>query len=145
MVCRPMDFELLSRRETLPAGILLRGVPAPAARQDHVVRQVMALANADLTGPRALVFGIEPGAAGALAVSGLTEADVTLLESHRSACVAAVEPALDLALVRGVLGGRTVAALELGHCANPPYVLGERALAPLRAGECWLFDAHGLR
>jgi hypothetical protein len=144
-MARLMDLEGILRGRELPPGVLLRGLPPPALRADHLVRQVMALANSDLGGQRALVFGVESGAGGAMVVAGLEPADVALLGAHRDACVAHIEPALDLTLVTGTGGGRTVAALVLGDCTDPPYVIGERAPSPLRAGECWLFDTNRMR
>ena len=140
-----LAIEELLHHQPLPGGVLLRGIPAADGREDHLIRQVMALANADLAENRCLVFGVEHGVGGTVAVVGLSDEDLARLETQRQACLDTIEPALDLALVTEQVSGQTVAALMIGNCSNPPYVAGEGAAAPLRAGECWLFDAQGLR
>lgn len=140
-----MDFEQLLRGKSAPAGVLLRGMPAGDSRVDHLIRQLMALANAQLAGPRCLLFGVEPGAAGVISVIGLGKDDLRVLEAQRKICVEAIEPALDLALVTGQVAGKPVAALCVGGSLDPPYVAGELAPPPLRSGECWTFDHDGLR
>ena len=50
--------ELLSH-QPLPGGVLLRGLPVADGREDHLIRQVMALANSDSASSRCLVFGAE--------------------------------------------------------------------------------------
>lgn len=136
--------DILSRRP-LPGGVLLRGIPVAHGREDHLIRQVMALANADLEGPRCLMFGAEHGAAAAPAVIGMSDADVTGLEEQCRMCIEAIEPALELYIETATVAGKTVAALVIGGCADPPYIASDAAPPPLQAGECWLFDAQGMR
>jgi hypothetical protein len=139
------DLAELLRQQPLPAGVLLRGLPVADGRETNLIRQVMALANSESAGSRCLVFGVEQGAAGTVAVIGLCDADVARLNEQRGLCMDAIEPALDLRVVTAVIAGRTVAALLLDSWSNPPYVAGSASPGDLRAGECWLFDAQGLR
>ncbi len=141
-----VEIEQVLRRQALPGGVLLRGLPAAySGRDEHLVRQVMALANADLEGPRWLVFGVEHGAAGAMAVIGLSRPDEAWLARQVQVCMEAIEPRLDLEIVTTRIADAPVAALVIKSCGDPPYVAGDAAPAPLRAGECWLFDAQGMR
>ncbi len=136
--------ELLSH-QPLPGGVLLRGLPVADGREDHLIRQVMALANSDSASSRCLVFGAEQGAAGTVAVIGLCDADVARLTAQLRLCINAIEPALDVRVVTAVVTGKTVAALVIDNSSNPPYVAGPASPGDLRAGECWLFDEQGLR
>jgi hypothetical protein len=140
-----MDIEKVLREKPLAEGVLVRGAPAGEGRDEHLVRQVMALANADLKGIRCLLFGVEQGAAGAVSLIGLRDEDVVRLEAQRDLCREAIEPSPELVVVTTEIAGKRVAALVIGDWSNPPYVAGQRAPAPLRAGECWLFDAQGMR
>jgi hypothetical protein len=105
----------------------------------------MALANADLSGNRCLLFGVEQGPGGVPSLIGVGEADCRRLRAQLELCRDGIEPPLDLELVTCDTRGRLVAALVIVNCGNPPYVAGDGAPAPLRVGECWLFDAQGMR
>jgi len=140
-----MDIAELLRSQPLPAGVLLRGMPASDGHEGHLIRQVMALANSDLAGIRCLLFGVEQGASGIPSLIGLGVADDERLRAQLELCRDAIEPALDLELVTRETGGKRVAALVVANCSNPPYVAGDDAPSSLRAGECWLFDAQGMR
>jgi hypothetical protein len=140
-----MDIAELLRSQPLPAGVLLRGMPASEGQDGHLVRQVIALANADLAGTRCLLFGAEQGAGGVPSVIGLEQTDCRQLQAQLELCRDAIEPALELELVSGDSGGKRLMALVVAACPDPPYVAGDDAPAPLRAGECWLFDAQGMR
>jgi len=135
----------LLKIKPVPAGIVLQRLAFGTSEEDMLVRQVIALANADVSGPRCLIFGAERNAAGRVSVCGIPTDDVQQVERQRLTCLDAIEPAPDLRLVTGKLAGRQLVALVLEDCRNPPYLASGRGPAALRAGECWLAHAHGMR
>lgn len=140
-----IDVTQLLASDPMPPGIVLRALPPGSGQEWHLVRQVQALANAVLDGPRGIVFGAEHGAGGRPVVAGVTGEQRRVISTQHALLLRALDPAPALELAEGEIAGRPVVALMLADTQDPPYMTTSNAPAPLQAGECWLFTGNELR
>lgn len=105
--------------------------------QGELLRDVIALANADVVGRRFLFLGVadrDPrGFPGISARSWRSFSEVLPDFLAR-----AVEPRLRFSLETATVGDALVGAVCLEHCEDPPYLLARRISANLPAGSGWI-------
>lgn len=112
-------------------------------RQD-LVREVIGLANADVEGPRNILFGVNPTADGDGIVGISDSAAAELKKAHRLIS-RLIEPALDLAFIYDRINGKLVGALEIDGCEFGPYFVGDDFSDALLRGQCWVREERDLR
>jgi len=113
-------------------------------KQEDLVRQVMALANLTHVETRYIVFGIERKH-GCDDVIGLTEEDLQAIKIQNRLLAKVIEPEIQLIPIFTTVRGKTVGALEISACDNPPYVVKDDMSDRLRRGECWVVGDSGMR
>jgi hypothetical protein len=119
--------------------------PFHAIDRESLVREVIALANADLPGPRYLVFGVNRGAMEGRGIVGIAApAMATLKKAHRLIS-GLVDPVLHLAFVFDRIDGKTVGALEIDGCNDAPYTVRQDFSDGLAKGRSWIRDGGTLR
>ncbi|MCH7636438.1 MAG: hypothetical protein IIA12_02065, partial [Proteobacteria bacterium] len=91
--------------------------------QEELVKEVIGLANADVDGPRYILFGANPGAMEGSGVVGIAESAMAdLKKAHRLLSVL-IEPVVHLAFIFDRINGKLVGALEIDGCDEGPYVV----------------------
>lgn len=113
-------------------------------RQD-LVREVIGLANADVDGPRNIVFGVNPAAVDGGGIVGITESDAAELKRAHRLISRLIEPALELAFIYDRINGKLVGALEIDGCEFGPYFVGQDFSDTLCRGQCWVRQERDLR
>lgn len=99
---------------------------------------VLALANAEVEGPRFLFIGVRDVAGSERTVPGIdAEAMSTLRRTLLALLARSVEPPFRIVLRALKVRGATVALLCLSECDNAPYLL-RKSVAGLPAGVGWL-------
>jgi len=113
--------------------------------QEELVKEVIGLANADVEGPRYILFGINPGAMDGNRVVGIgDEAMADLKKAHRLVS-SLIEPIVHLAFIYDRINNKLVGALEIDGCDEGPYAVGKDSAGELASGQCWIRDGRELR
>ncbi len=111
--------------------------PFQAFDRDALIREVVGLANADVEGPRHILFGVNPGGMNGNIVGMADDAVGQLKRAHRLIS-SLVEPVLDLAFIFDCINGKLVGALEIDGCDFGPYFLAQDLSDELCRGACWI-------
>jgi hypothetical protein len=124
--------------ESANSAVAFRGrayAPSDAAR---FLSDVLALANAEVDGPRFLFVGVRDVAGSERSFPGVDAEAMSLMRRTLPALLArSVEPPFKIVLRALKIRGATVALLCLSECNNPPYLL-RKNVAGLPAGVGWL-------
>ncbi len=119
--------------------------PFQAFDRETLVKEVVGLANAQIDGPRNILFGVNPGAMNGNAVVGIPEDAIGELKRAHRLVSALVEPVLELAFIFDRINGKLVGALEIDGCDFGPYFLAQDLTDELRRGACWIREDRDLR
>ena len=115
--------------------------PEPA----ELVKEVIGLANADVDGPRYILFGINPGAMEGSKIVGIkADAAAALKKAHRLIS-AQIEPVVSLAFIFDRINGKLAGALEIDGDDDGPFVPGEDVSAELSGDQTWVREGRELR
>jgi len=115
-------------------------MPEPA----ELVKEVIGLANADVDGPRYILFGINPGGMEGKKVVGIKDdAAADLKKAHRLIS-AQIEPVVALAFIFDRINGKLAGALEIDGGEDGPFVPGEEVSAELAHGQTWVRQGRDL-
>ncbi len=113
--------------------------------REELVKEVIGLANADVDGPRYILFGINPGSMEGSGVVGIAESAMADLKKAHRLVSALIEPILHLAFIYDKINGKLVGALEIDGCDAGPYVVGHDFSERLSRGQCWTREGRELR
>ena len=119
----------------------------PFQELDHeqLVKEVIGLANAEVNGPRNILFGINAGAAEGSGIVGIADGDMADLKKAHRLVSTLIEPVLHLAFVFDRINGKLVGTLEIDGCDDGPYVVGQNSSVELSRGKCWVREGYDLR
>ncbi len=112
---------------------------------ESLLKEVIGLANADVDGPRNILFGVNPSAIDGNSIVGIDEATVRELKRAHRLVSAHVEPGLDLAFIFDRINGKLVGALEIDGCDFGPYFMSGMLSGDEQRGTCWVRDGHELK
>lgn len=113
--------------------------------QEEMVKEVIGLANADVDGPRNILFGVNAGAAVGGGIVGIADSDLADLKKAHRLLSKLIEPVLHLAFIFDRINGKLVGTLEIDGCDDGPYVVGEDFSDELSRGRCWIREGYDLR
>ncbi len=112
---------------------------------EELVKEVIGLANADVDGPRYILFGVNAGAMEAGSYVGITDSAMANLKKAHRQLSALIEPVVHLAFIYDKIDSKLVGALEIDGCDEGPYVVGQDYSAELSRGRCWIREGRELR
>ncbi len=113
--------------------------------QEELVKEVIGLANADVDGPRNILFGINAGAIEGGGIVGIAESAMADLKKFHRPLSALIEPVLHLAFIYDRINGKLVGTLEIDGCDDGPYVVGQDFSENLSRGQSWIREGWELR
>jgi len=116
-------------------------MPEPA----ELVKEVIGLANADVDGPRYILFGINPGGMEGSKVVGIKDDAAAALKKAHRLISAQIEPVVALAFIFDRINGRLAGALEVDGGEDGPFVPGEGVSAELSGDQTWVREGRELR
>jgi len=119
--------------------------PFGEINREKLVREVIGLANADVEGPRNILFGVNAGAIDGNSIVGIPESAVGDLKKAHRLLSALIEPVLQLAFVFDRINGKLVGTLEIDGCDFGPYFVGQDLFNSLSLGQCWIREGRNLR
>jgi len=112
--------------------------------QEELVKEVIGLANADVDGPRNILFGINAGAVEGGGIVGIAESAMADLKKSHRLLSALIEPVLHLAFIYDRINGKLVGTLEIDGCDDGPYVVGQDFSESLSRGHSWIREGREL-
>ena len=113
--------------------------------QEELLKEVIGLANADVDGPRYILFGVNVGAMEGSGIVGIAESAMADLKKAHRLLSALIEPVLHLAFIFDRINGKLVGALEIDGCDEGPYVVGQDFSEALSRGQTWVREGRELR
>lgn len=119
--------------------------PFGEVNREELVREVIGLANADVEGPRNILFGVNAAAMDGNGIVGIPEGAVVDLKKAHRLLSALIEPVLQLAFIFDRVNGKLVGALEIDGCDFGPYFVGQDLSDSLLLGQCWIREGRNLR
>ncbi len=135
--------ELLQTPLTSPN--LLVCDPFKVPEQEELVKEVIGLANADVAGPRLILFGVNAGATDGSRIVGITESVMADLKKAHRLLSAVIEPVVHLAFIYDRIDTKLVGALEIDDCDDGPYAVKQDISAKLKRGQSWIREGRQLR
>lgn len=113
--------------------------------QEALVKEVIGLANADVDGPRNILFGINTGAVEGSGIVGIAESAIAELKKAHRLLSALIEPIVHLAFIYDRINGKLVGTLEIDGCDEGPYIVARDFSEALSRGQCWVREGYELR
>jgi len=113
--------------------------------QEELVKEVIGLANADVDGPRHILFGINAAAMEGSGIVGIAESAMADLKKAHRLISSLIEPVLHLAFIFDMVNSKLVGALEIDGCDEGPYVVGQDFSDELLRGQAWIREGRELR
>lgn len=133
------QLEELVQLENAHSGLTFREHPYAADEQAALLRDVLALANAALEGPRFLFVGVRDVVGGQRLITGITPQAWNEFKTRLGSMLGGmIEPPLKVAVRTLHIDDKLVGMLCLMACEDPPYLLGEGADDVLPAGSGWV-------
>jgi hypothetical protein len=128
----------IARSATLGVGIHLRIEPYGESGIRHFLRDVLALANAAVEGPRFIIIGAEIDAKGAKTLKSVTRDDFTGKPSYRGLVNDFIEPPIRLIYESVSVDGKRLGVFEIGDCQDRPYMMRADYSERLRRGDAYV-------
>jgi hypothetical protein len=116
-------------------------MPEPA----ELVKEAIGLANADVDGPRYILFGINPGGMEGSKIVGIKDDVAADLKKAHRLISAQIEPVVALAFIFDRINGKLAGALEIDGGEDGPFVPGEEVSKELSNGQTWVRQGRDLR
>lgn len=116
----------------------LRGLAYGSRGIENFLRDVMAMANASVDGPRYIVVGIDIDAHGNRQIHTISEQDFRGKPAYRSLANDYIEPPLRIRYEPVSLDGKRVGVFEIGHCEDRPYMMRVDFSETLRRGDAYM-------
>jgi hypothetical protein len=111
----------------------------------ELVKEVIGLANADVEGPRYILFGVNPGAIDGSKVVGIKDDAAAALKKAHRVISAQIEPVVSLAFIFDKFNGKLAGALEIDDSEDGPFVPGEDFAADSSGKKTWVREGRELR
>ena len=139
-----MPLEHILGKPSDSPNLLFRSGLYGTGDREQLIRDVIALANADCKEACYIVFGVATEPDGRQLI-GVEKSDLGLLRQQKRMVARAIEPELGLAPMSAEVDGKLFAALKIDEYTDPPYLVKEYFSNDLRNGECWIKDGTDVR
>jgi hypothetical protein len=110
----------------------------------ELVKEVIGLANADVEGPRYILFGVNPGAIDGSKVVGIKDDAAAALKKAHRVISAQVEPVVSLAFIFDRINGKLAGALEIDGGEDGPFMPGDEFAADDSGKKTWVREGREL-
>jgi hypothetical protein len=119
------------------SGTHFRKEPYGARGAREFLRDVIALSNADVDGPRYIVVGIEVDSDGHRSFCPVNAGDFDGKPDYVSLVRDYIEPALDIRYDRAYINGQPIGCFEIADCREQPYMMRIDFSETLRRGDAY--------
>ena len=129
----------LVRYENANSALAFRATSYGANDGESLLIDLLALANAKVSGRRLLVLGVHDQLGGERRIEGVDLNAITCLAaSYKQTARDFIQPTLTFSISSLVAEDRTLAVIVLRNCEAQPYVLAKDYSPRLRAGTSWI-------
>lgn len=103
----------------------------------NLLKDIMAMANADVVGDRFLIIGVDYKASGDRAIIGIAESKFVDDAVYQQVVRENIEPDINFSYKPVPFDGKLIGVFRIGPCLNQPYAM-RKDLTPLRRGEGYI-------
>ena len=133
------SLEESSRFETANTGVAFRARAYGSVERKALLRDVLGMANAPVSGPRVIFMGVRDVIGGERKFLGLSDEAINDVRGLCQSLVSQfVEPVLNVGIRSMDVNGVKIAALVISDCEDPPYLLKASVSNSLRKGAGWI-------
>jgi len=133
------SLEESSRFETASTGVAFRARAYGSVERQALLRDVLGMANAPVSGPRVIFMGVRDVIGGERRFLGLSDEAINEVRGLCQSLVPQfIEPVLNVGIRSMDVDGVKIAALVVSDCENPPYLLKASVSNSLRKGAGWI-------
>ena len=132
-------LEQLICSEIANSALAFREAAYERGEREALLMDILALANAQVPGPRLLVLGVRDEVGGKRKLRGVNrERLAQLMSSYQRAVAEYIEPAVSFSMRTLTIQERTVAVIVLRDCDDQPYVVRKGLSQRVRKGDGWI-------
>ena len=128
----------IARSATPSSGVQFRGTAYGKHGVQEFLRDVLAMANADVDGPRYIVTGASFDANGLKTIHALDSDDFSGKPAYQALANDHIEPPLKIRYEPVTVDGKRVGVYEIGDCQDRPYMMRIDYSETLRRGDAYL-------
>ncbi|MFQ5548775.1 MAG: ATP-binding protein [Woeseia sp.] len=132
------DFAKLVRAAAPATGIQFRAKPYGNDDVRRFLRDVIAMANADVEGPRYIVIGVAFDRKGGRRLKAVTRDDFSGKPSYQGLVADFVEPPIRLKYKPVEVDGKRLGVFKIGDCQDRPYMMRVDHSEKLRRGDAYI-------
>jgi len=132
------NLEKIARSAVTGTGVQLRREPYGDKGARQFLRDVIAMANAAVEGPRYIIIGTDLDKKGVKRLKSVTRADFSGNPSYRELISDFVEPAIRLTYQAVTVDGKRLGVFEIGDCQDHPYMMRVDHCEKLRRGDAYI-------
>ena len=115
-----------------------RAKPYGSEGEPEFLRDLLAMANADVKGARLIIIGVDADASGAGRVPGVDPTDPSCQPAYLDLAKQYIAPSIPLTYRAAKHGDAQLGIFHIGACAEGPYTMGADHSAELRSGDAWI-------
>ncbi|MCP4299723.1 MAG: ATP-binding protein [Gammaproteobacteria bacterium] len=127
----------IARSATPGTGTQFRKRPYGTGNLESFLRDVLAMANASVDGPRFIVIGTHIDSRGRKSVRPVSEKDFSGKPSYESLVNEYIEPPVRIRHESVLLDGKRVGVFDIGDCQDRPYMMRIDYSETLRRGDAY--------
>lgn len=116
--------------------IQFRPTPYGSKGEAEFLRDLLAMANANVKGPRLIVIGVDPNATGPGRVSSVDQADFQI--DYAEIARTNIEPPVQLTYRPVAHGNNHIGIFQIVDCQDRPYMMRDDHSAALHRGDAWV-------
>jgi len=133
------DFQQLIRFEVANSAVAFRERAYGKEDRQELLRDLLGLANAFVTGPRYVFLGVRDTVGGTREIVGISESEAAAVQKFCQKLAADyIDPPLPVRIEETLIDEVRVTALVLLDCDDPPYLLKRSASNTMRTGSGWI-------
>jgi hypothetical protein len=136
-VRRLSQIETLIRYENEHTALKFRPTQYFKHQYDELLRDVVALANADANGERVIVLGVEINSDSRRLI-GFPREQCVVSGTYEAMVQKHIEPPLRVRYRTCDIEGKCIGLLTISDCNNPPYLISNPLPPNVRSGEAWI-------
>ncbi|MBT8090658.1 MAG: ATP-binding protein [Gammaproteobacteria bacterium] len=128
----------IARSATPGDGVQFQKQPYGPKAVESFLRDVLAMANASVDGPRYIVIGAEFDSRGRKRVHAVSEKDFSGKPAYEALANDYIEPPLRLHYKPVSVNGKQIGVFEIGDCSDRPYMMRIDYSETLRRGDAYM-------
>jgi len=131
------DYDSIIEYENEHSGLDFKSVQYDKPKHAELLKDVIAMANADIDGERIIIIGVKHEPHGQRKIVPIQDAEFVDAANYQQLIRENVEPELPISYEPYRYKGQLLGVLRLLHCEDQPYIL-KKDFGTLRRGDCFV-------